>query len=282
MLLLLLLAAVVAPAAVASTQSALNLALMAAVDIGDADRVAHALAEGADPDTANQYSITCLHTAASRGDVPVLALLARQNASLNAALDYRAGHREGETPLHFAVSENRQAAVAYLVLSGADVNAATARGMAPLHLAAGLGHVESMMELLGESTSHTGTDRPTGADVNAPADNRFGSAPIHLAATSGKPAAVEFLLERGAAPHMPNKMLSYPIHGAAIVGDLDTVMLLLRNGADGQQLNGDGKSPLEMAEGRSEDPVVGAALEGLRTVLAAPSVSFEAIPVDDL
>ena len=85
---------------------------MAAVDAGDADKVAKALGAGANPDAANQFSITRLHAAVSCGDVPVLALLARREASLDAALDCRAGHREGKTPLHSAVSESRQAAIA--------------------------------------------------------------------------------------------------------------------------------------------------------------------------
>ena len=60
--------------------------------------------------------------------------------------------------------------------------------------------------------------------VHIPGNNRYGSQPIHLAATSGSEETVALLLTNGALPNTPNKRGSYPLHGAAMVGDVDAVI----------------------------------------------------------
>ena len=176
-----------------------------------------------------------------------------QHEAAQAQLDGRARHREGETPAHFAAAQDRDAALSMLVAAGANLHLETVGGMTALHVAAGLGHVRSIRVLVEEG----------GGDVHRPGSNRFGSLPIHLAATAGKPDSVALLLELGSPAHVANQKGSFPIHGAFIVGDVEAAKLLIEAGANPGELNGEGATPIEAAVGRKDDPIVAAALEEL-------------------
>ena len=84
--------------------------------------------------------------------------------------------------------------------------------------------------------------------VHIPGNNRYGSQPIHLAATSGSKETVALLLTNGALPNTPNKRGSYPLHGAAMVGDVDAVIVLLEFGALPNVLNEKGETPLQVSD----------------------------------
>ena len=194
-----------------------------------------------------------LHAAAGQGDEEIVSLLLAHNASVDAQLDGRARHREGETPAHFAASQDRFEVLRLLIAAGADLGLETVGGMTALHVASGLGHVESIRVLVTEGKS----------DIRRPGTNRFGSLPIHLAATAGKPEATAMLLELGSPAHVANLKGSYPIHGAFVVGDVEAAQLLIDAGANPGELNGDGRTPIEAAVMRKDDPVVASALEKL-------------------
>ena len=211
------------------------------------------LQAGADASATNQFSISMLHTAAGAGSLGVLKLLLAYNASVDAQLDGRARHREGETPAHFAAAQDHADALGLLIQAGANLQLETVGGMTPLHVAAGLGHARSIRVIVEKGRGN----------VHQPGSNRFGSLPIHLAATSGNPESVALLLELGSPPHTANQRGSYPIHGAFIVGDVEAAKILVAAGANPGELNGDGLTPIEAAVGRKDDPIVAAALEDL-------------------
>ena len=241
-----------------------GLALMLAVENKNIDDTRTLLSTGGNPSTVNRYSISLLHTATSNGDQPMVRLLLEYNASINYALDSRAGHREGESPLHFAAADNQPECAEILMKHNADPIQMTTGGMTPIHLAAGLGHIHFIQAI---------STYISEVEINVPGDNRYGSQPIHLAATSGHPKMTELLLSMGALPHQPNKRGSYPIHGAAIVGDVETVVILLDNGADPSTLNGENKTPLQVAEERvlsdSTDDTLIESMNALRQILKA-------------
>ena len=241
----------------------ISMALMLAVEKNQLDDVIKILTEhGGNPSTVNHYSISILHTAVSQGNADIVQLLLNHKASVNYALDSRAGHREGEAPLHFAAADNQPEVATLLLQAGADPKQMTAGGMTPLHLAAGLGHVDFIRQL-----------KPfiTAQEVTMPGENRYGSQPIHLAATSMNPEVVALLLEMGSSANVPNKKNSYPLHGAAIVGDVETARILLEAGADHSRLNGEGLTPLQVAEKRMASSEADAELKknmhALRAVL---------------
>ena len=108
-----------------------------------------------------------------------------------------------------------------------------------MHVAAGVGHVDVMREILqhGFNATHTRTQ------------NDYGSLPVHLAATSGKVEAVKLLVNEYNSPiHVPNARGNIPLHGAAMAGSVETVEFLIHRGSDVSVRNDDGKTPLEAAE----------------------------------
>lgn len=60
----------------------------------------------------------------------------------------------------------------------------------------------------------------------------FGDTAIHLAAQDGYADVVEFLLDQGANPDLPDNMRNTPLHLAALYGHYQVVWLLHRAGAD--------------------------------------------------
>lgn len=59
-----------------------------------------------------------------------------------------------------------------------------------------------------------------------------GTSPLHLAAYSGKAAAVQLLLSSGASVHAQNCDGQTPLFEAAAAGHREAAELLLRSGAD--------------------------------------------------
>ena len=106
---------------------------------------------------------TALHTAASAGDVLTAKTILQQHPEyLNAT---EAG---AHTPLHVAVFDGRTEMVAWLIISGANVNAADVCGWTPLHTAASRGEMPAAKLLIGN-----------GADINF--KDRTGQTPLRLA-----------------------------------------------------------------------------------------------------
>ena len=154
------------------------------------------------------------------------------------------------------------AALATLLASGADVNAAAGDGMTALHLAAEHGHAEVVGTLL-----------DTGADVSAV--TRIGSyTPLHLAGRRGDGTAVEALLRAGADPNaLTTSSRATPLHLAAgAVDGTRAVEALLRAGAEPNALEGSaGQTPLMFAAAANE----GASVRALIDAGADPGIRSE-------
>jgi ankyrin repeat protein len=241
----------------------LGLALMLAVEQNKLSDVTKILDNGGNPSTVNRYSISILHTAVSQGNVDMVKILIDRNASINYPLDSRAGHRSGETPLHFAAADNQEDVATLLLHAGADPTLMTEGGMTALHLAAGLGNVQFIRQLYPFITEKE--------VVNMAGDNKYGSQPIHLAATSNHPETLKLLLELGASATTMNKRGSYPLHGAAMVGDVEAALLLINAGANKNALNAEGLTPLQIAEKRvltTDDEVLIKNIAELRLLLS--------------
>ena len=144
------------------------------------------------------------------------------------------------------------AALATLLASGADVNAAAGDGMTALHLAAEHGHDEVVGTLL-----------DAGADVSAV--TRIGSyTPLHLAGRRGDGTAVQALLRAGADPNaLTTSSRATPLHLAAgAVDGTRAVEALLRAGADPNVLEGSaGQTPLMFAAAANEGASVQALID---------------------
>ena len=200
--------------------------------------------DGADVDGTDVYSVSMLHMCSIKCKPDMLQFLLDKGANVNAKLTNVAGHRAGETPLHFAVSSRQLECVKLLIEGGAGIDVAAREGLTPIHIAAGIGFPDILQIFMN-----------LGADFNVPASNSYGSLPIHLAVTSGDLKSVKLLIDNGADVKAPNKLNSTCLHGAAAIGDVEIMKLLLSNGADPDAKNHEMKTPLDVAKHRSKQSV---------------------------
>src|SRR5512143_140618 len=137
-----------------------------------------------------------------------------------------------ETRLADAVMNHDQAAAVALLKQKVDVNAAQADGTTALHWAARWDDV-AMADLL------------IRAGANAKAVNRFGMRPISLACTNGSAAMVELLLKAGEdANAIVTPDGDTALMMAARTGKADAIKVLLDHGAQVNQSNPRGQTPL--------------------------------------
>lgn len=86
-----------------------------------------------------------------------------------------------------------------------------------------------------------------GADVNAPAENAMGVAPVHAAAAACDRETMRMLLERGADANARQQLDYTALHGAASRGDIEMAKLLLAHGAQRDAKASDGMTPADVA-----------------------------------
>lgn len=86
-----------------------------------------------------------------------------------------------------------------------------------------------------------------GADVNAPAENAMGVAPVHAAAAACDRETMRMLLDRGADANARQQLDYTALHGAASRGDIEMAKLLLAHGAQRDAKASDGMTPADVA-----------------------------------
>ena len=231
-----------------------------------------------------------LHAAAVGGSNAVIDLL------IEAGADIEGGFGFNYTPLHMAVVYQRPTAVRKLLERGAQVNprcqhmlpsSFITRGVTPLHIASALGDTEIATILIsaraelerrteprdrlhiGDTPLHVAINAgqmhvlhgliSSGADINSYSNN---GPPISAACALGNIDACALLISAGAnvnlASSRPNHDL--PLHYAVTCPIKDRVFklidLLLGAGADIEGVNHRGETPLHVAAGFWNSPVV--------------------------
>lgn len=184
----------------------------------------------------------------------------------------------GNTPLILAISYQKPEIAKMLILEkGADVNAATRSGIAPLHNAASIGQTEIAELLIEKGAKVNGVssagDTPLlwaavrghtkiasllinkGANVNS--QNSANDSPLSLAAAAGHTEVANLLINKGANVNSQNSGGGTPLHNAAINGKLEIVKLLVSHDANTTlQTNvkspvGAGKTALDLARAKN-------------------------------
>ena len=238
------------------------------------------------------------------------------------------------SPLHLALATGADAATVTLLLDhGIDLNGRDVRDDTPLHVAARRPGAEDLVALLLQRGAwrdalngrdwtplHAASERAStvnamrvlldaGADPDARAGAMFGETPRELAvaqpdgpaaarlilsypgirgisprdlparllqaaAAGGHPDTVELLLRRGADADDPDIFGSSPLHAAAAAGNIGTMRVLLRHGAEPGYSKYD--APLAVVSGEGERPLHlavrhPAAVELLLTFGASPN-----------
>jgi len=210
--------------------------LVEAAKGGDAEYVRQLLDDGADVNFSDNVS-TPLNSAAENGHLDVVELLLVRGANIEGR------DSTGFTPLINAAQGEKTDLVKRLLAAGADINAkAFSSGSNALHYCVDDGNVELVQVLI-----------DAGIDVNLKNES-FRYTPLHVAVEnayrighSNTPAILELLVKAGADISVirTKKDKIAPIHRA--MTDLPSVKKLLELGADPNQADGDGKTPLMYA-----------------------------------
>ncbi|MFI1959854.1 ankyrin repeat domain-containing protein [Streptomyces althioticus] len=147
------------------------------------------------------------------------------------------GPRERSEALPSAAKDNRPAEVARLLSSGVGVDAVDREGRSALDLAVQEGHADMVRLLLA-----------AGADPEGRAGPYHELTPMTEAAMFGRAAVVEALIDAGVSTGAQRVRVPYvPLVLAATCGHTDVVDVLLDRGADIEDRDFKGRSPLEWA-----------------------------------
>uniref|UniRef100_A0A8B9S9Y3 Ankyrin repeat domain 52 n=1 Tax=Apteryx owenii TaxID=8824 RepID=A0A8B9S9Y3_APTOW len=162
----------------------------------------HVLSAGFDINTPDNLGRTCLHAAASGGNVECLNLL------LSSGADLRRRDKFGRTPLHYAAANGSYQCTVTLVTAGASINETDCKGCTPLHYAAA-------SDTYRRAETHSGNSHDT--DEEPLKESRLKEAFFCL----------EFLLDNGADPSLRDKQGYTAVHYAAAYGNRQNLELLL-------------------------------------------------------
>uniref|UniRef100_A0A8C5VK70 Ankyrin repeat domain 52 n=1 Tax=Microcebus murinus TaxID=30608 RepID=A0A8C5VK70_MICMU len=163
----------------------------------------HVLSAGFDINTPDNLGRTCLHAAASGGNVECLNLL------LSSGADLRRRDKFGRTPLHYAAANGSYQCAVTLVTAGAGVNEADCKGCSPLHYAAA-------------SDTYRRAEPHTPSSHDAEEDE-----PLKESRRKEAFFCLEFLLDNGADPSLRDRQGYTAVHYAAAYGNRQNLELLL-------------------------------------------------------
>ena len=223
---------------------------------GNARIVDYLLNNGGNPNIRGRHESTPLHSAAWGKNMQVLELLLEDGADVNARTD------EGETPGMTAALRGQKEMLEILFALSADPHAKDIHGtnmldlaaagghkpivdllsqmgvqnQNPLHVAAGLGDLKKVKNLLKQKNHINSRDH-------------FGATPLLVAMVSGKEEIVNFLLSRNANPLISAKDGYSLIHAAAFSGKKSLVQKALSFDLDVNSRYGpEGITPIDVAE----------------------------------
>lgn len=217
-----------------------NTALISSAQLSDAPAVVERLlAAGAEVTAANEEGETPLHAAAgATNDPAVIRLLLEAGASLEAEVS---NHWDGATPLVYAARWNTNPAVVRTLLeAGADPGVTIGDGETALHQTA----AGSIEPAVARTLVRSAGLAPNARDAD-------GETPLHEAARNDRVAAkmIAMLVELGADIDARRRVDGRTaLHVAASLGRAAAVQALLDAGASARLRDGAGERALDLAE----------------------------------
>ena len=232
--------------------------IMYAAANNDLELVRAMIKAGANVKLASQFGTSALTEAAIIGSAPVISALLKAGADPN----YKTP--DGETPLMAAARSGKVDAAAQLVDAGADINAKeTWGGQSPLMWAAAQGQADMVKFLASQGANlndHGKIHQWERKVIQEPRPkdmNKGGFTPLHYAAREGCAACVQNLLAAGADPDSEDPDRETPLLLALENMHFDTAAVLVQDGADLDKWDLFGRSPVYMAADVSTLPVKG-------------------------
>jgi len=242
--------------------------VMYAAANNDLELVRALIKAGANVKLTSQFGTSALTEAAIIGSAPVISALLKAGADPN----YKTP--DGETPLMAAARSGKVDAAAQLVDAGADINAKeTWGGQSPLMWAAAQGQADMVKFLASQGANlndHGKIHQWERKVIQEPRPkdmNKGGFTPLHYAAREGCAACVQNLLAAGADPDSEDPDRETPLLLALENMHFDTAAVLVQGGADLDKWDLFGRSPVYMAADVSTLPVKG---NGAMSVLPSP------------
>ncbi|XP_023246750.1 transient receptor potential channel pyrexia-like [Copidosoma floridanum] len=176
---------------------------------------------------------TCLLVSCWFGQIDIVKLLLQKGAQVSYC------DCDGRTSLHLAASIGSVEIVEEILKYNADPNTCELKkNYTPLHCAAAAGNADTVRCLL-----------KAGADINI---GLSGKSPLYYAVQNAGQnkdvSCVRILLEAGASPNNPQVYTETPLHVAASLGLAECIELLLKYGADVRvQFGNERSTPLHLA-----------------------------------
>ncbi len=242
-----------------------NTPIHVALSAARADRAFRMLVFADSVDVQNDQGASYLHLAVTRAPQLVTTLL-----DVGAKVD--AMDVAGNSPLHLAITNDRNREALAILAAGADLTMQNAVGRTPLHEAiedgdpawpsmVGNGAALRLTDAEGNTPIHQMLQRDWRRTAGfiwrfqPPADtpNAGGATYLHLAARNGDRTTVEALLANGASLDLIDAEGNTALHLAARAGALETAMVLLQAGADPAARNAGGNTPSVVAGDEGHD-----------------------------
>uniref|UniRef100_A0A3Q2P2S6 Ankyrin repeat domain 52 n=1 Tax=Fundulus heteroclitus TaxID=8078 RepID=A0A3Q2P2S6_FUNHE len=219
-----------------------------------------------DINSPDDYGRTCLHAAASGGNVECLNLLINNGAELDIKDDL------GRSPLHYAAANGNSQCTISLVRAGAEVNEADLTGCSPLHYAAA-SHTFSgkskqkyllkLKEVFFFLFYFRCLDFLLDNGANPTLKNSMGYSAVHYAAAYGNKQHLELLLEISfnCLEEVESNIPVSPLHLAAYYGHCEALYLLCETLVSLDVRDIDGQTALHLAAKRGFSKCVEVLLE---------------------
>ncbi|MHC4536722.1 MAG: ankyrin repeat domain-containing protein [Planctomycetota bacterium] len=200
-------------------------ALHEAASNGDIEQVESLISEGADVDAQNSIWWTPLQYAASKGHKEIVELLLAHDADVN----YHEKRRRVQTAAEYAMKNNHTEIVQLLISKGADIS--------PLHFALYMKDEARARSLI-----------EGGADVHK--RTPYGMTTLRRAVNAGFKDIVELLIAKDidVNAEIPWAWHWTALHSAAENGYKEIAELLINAGANINERDGNGRTPLWYAE----------------------------------
>ncbi len=229
--------------------------LMQAVFEGDVAEAGRLIKEGADVKATNIYGANAMRLAADTGNTELIRLL------LKAGADPESPNADGETALHLVARSGNVEAAKLLLKAGAKVDSVEQfGGQTPLMWAVARRHPQMAELLLSKGADVNARSavrdyqRVATAESRAAPRDRGGFTPLMYAARGNCRECVEVLLKHKADVNLADPSFVVPLSIAMMNDNWDIAKRLVEAGADVNQWDMNGSSPLHVAIANMNNP----------------------------